>query len=316
MSSRSAALLRPAVVVAMMALALVVPRTADANEPPLAAPRTSKVEWHPEWSRFTLWEGALTVAATAGVYVAERHLPDPDSARVNWEVPLLDPTVRFLLRGRSKNIQYGFARYSDVGFRMMAFLPYIMDDGIAALVVHRNPDVAAQLFFIDIQALTLSGATQLLLSRAVGRARPYVQDCINGATFSRECGTGSDFKSFYSGHAAGAFTSAGLICLHHQHLPLFGGGPVEAWTCTWAVSVAAFTGIARIVNDVHYASDVLFGAGVGWFYGYVMPKWLHFKNGKLVTGERSKTRASLERLMPVLMPTGDGGAQLSLSGIF
>ncbi|MDF2696666.1 MAG: uncharacterized protein K0S65_5049, partial [Labilithrix sp.] len=197
---------------AMTMLALTSPASAD--ELPIAAARSSKVKWHPEWPRFSAWEGALTAAATAGVYIAERRLPDPDYARVNFEVPILDPGVRSLLRGRSTNIQYGFSRYSDIGFRMMAFFPYVVDDGIAALLVHRNPDVAAQLFLIDIQALTLSGATQLLLSRAVGRVRPYVQDCVNGATFSRECGTNTDYKSFYSGHAAGAFTSAGLVCVH------------------------------------------------------------------------------------------------------
>lgn len=300
-----------------LALAAVLGVTdAQASEPGIAAPRSSKVEWNDAWPRFSPWEGALTVAATVGVYVAERRVPDPDHARVSFEVPLLDPGVRYLLRGRTRNVQEGSARYSDIGFRMMAFLPYVVDDGIAALAVHRNPEVAAQLFLIDIQALTLSGATQLLVSRAVGRERPYVQDCVDGKTFAKDCGTNTDYKSFFSGHAAGAFTSAGLVCVHHQHLPLFGGGPIEAWACTWALGVATLTGIARIVHDVHYASDVLVGAGVGWFYGYVMPKLMHFRNGKLVTGERTKLRAAIERFAPSFVPTMDGGGVLSLSGVF
>jgi len=300
----------------VIALALVLVRASDAqaSELGIAAPRSSKVEWRDEWPRFSPWEGVATLGATAGVYVAERRLPDPDHARVSFEVPLLDPGVRFLLRGRTKNIQQGFARYSDVGFRMMAFLPYVMDVGFASLAIHRNPDVAAQLFLIDIQALTLAGATQLLVSRAVGRERPYVQDCVDGRTFAKECGTNTDYKSFFSGHAAGAFTSAGLVCVQHQHLPLFGGGPIEAWACTWAVAVATLTGIGRIVHDVHYASDVLFGAGVGWFYGYVMPKLMHFRNGKLVTGERTGLRAAIERFAPSFVPTMDGGGVLSVSG--
>lgn len=305
--------------VAFIAALLVISalsKDADASEPPIAASRSSKVEWHDEWPRFTAWEGAATVAGTVGVYIAERRLPDPDRARVSFEVPLLDTGARFLLRGRTANIQQGFGRYSDIGFRMMAFFPYVVDDAIAALVVHRNPEVAAQLFLIDIQALTLSGATQLLLSRAIARERPYVQDCVDGNTLTRTCGTSNDFKSFYSGHAAGAFTSAGLVCVHHQHLPLFGGGPIEAWACTWALGVATLTGVARIVNDAHYATDVIAGAGIGWFYGYVMPKLLHFRNGKLVTGERTKLRATLERFTPSFVPTMDGGGVLSVSGVF
>ena len=307
--------LRVSIALSIAMLAVVCP--SNAGEPSIAAPRSSKVEWHDEWPRFRLWEGALTIGATAGVYLAEDHVPDPERARVTWEVPLLDPGVRWLLRGRTKNVQQGFARYSDVTFRMMAFLPYVMDDGIAALAVHRNPDVAAQLFLIDIQALTLSGATQLLLSRAVARERPYVQDCVDGRTFAKDCGTNTDYKSFFSGHAAGAFTSAGLICVHHQNLPLFGGGPIEAWACTWALGVATFTGIARIVHDVHYASDVIAGAGVGLFYGYLMPRLLHFRNGRLITaGERTKLRSTLERFTPSVMPTYGGGGMVSFSGVF
>ena len=161
--------------VALLA-ALASAAEAHAGPPSLSAPRAREVAWRDEWPRFSPWEGAVTLGATVGVYVAERRLPDPDQARVSFEVPLLDPGVRWLLRGRSRNVQQGFARYSDIGFRMMAFLPYVVDDGIAALGFHQNPDVAAQLFLIDIQALTLSGATQLLVSRAVGRERPYVQD--------------------------------------------------------------------------------------------------------------------------------------------
>ena len=299
-----------------LALAITTTSAAAASEPSIAAPRSSKVEWRDEWPRFTAWEGAATVAGTVGVYIAERRLPDPDYARITFEVPLLDSGVRFLLRGRTANIQRGFQRYSDIGFRMMAFFPYVVDDLIAALAIHRNPDVAAQLFLIDIQALTLSGATQLLLSRAFARERPYVQDCVDGKTFTRTCGTNNDFKSFYSGHAAGAFTSAGLVCLHHQHLPLFGGGPMDAWACTWALGVATLTGIGRIVYDAHYATDVIAGAGIGWFYGYVMPKLLHFRNGKLVTGERTRLRATLERFTPSFVPTMDGGGVLSVAGVF
>jgi hypothetical protein len=32
------------------------------------------------------------------------------------------------------------------------------------------------------------------------------------------------FQSFISGHTLMAFTGAGLICAHHSHLPLYGGG--------------------------------------------------------------------------------------------
>jgi membrane-associated phospholipid phosphatase len=282
-----------------------------AAAPPSARAASSHVEWKDgQWPRVTAWEAAGTVAATGLTFLVERRLPEPSEKRIDFEVPLLDPGLRYAFRGRSKRVQDAFGHYSDVGFRMMAFFPYVVDVGIAALGVHHNPDVAGQMALIDLQALTFSGFTQLLASRLAGRTRPYSQDCNpdNRKTITRDCGGENDNKSFYSGHAAAAFTSAGLTCVHHQHLPLYGGGPVERWACVWALSVASFTGLARVIGDAHYASDVLFGAGVGWFYGYVMPKLLHYRAGKL---EPNEPKAGQLMWMPSFNAL-DGGGVLSI----
>src|SRR5687767_1777805 len=53
--------------------------------------------WKDEWPRFSIWEGALTFAATVGVYVAERRVPEPESPNIVFEVPVVDPTVRWML---------------------------------------------------------------------------------------------------------------------------------------------------------------------------------------------------------------------------
>lgn len=297
----------------ILALAVVV----LASTPAAAQSRSSndKVEWKTgQWPRVTAWEAAGTVAATGFTFFVERRLPEPRENRINFEVPLLDPGARYVFRGRSKQVQDVFGRYSDVGFRLMAFFPYAVDIGVAALGIHHNPDVAGQMALIDLQALTFSGFTQLIASRFAGRARPYSQDCnpLNFKTITRDCGGENDNKSFYSGHAAAAFTSAGLTCVHHQHLPLYGGGPVERWACVWALSVATATGLFRVISDAHYASDVLFGAGVGWFYGYVMPKLLHYKDGPLKPREG---RASDVQWLPNFTPSYDGGT-LGVAAVF
>jgi membrane-associated phospholipid phosphatase len=285
-------------------------RPASATPPPSS--RNDKVEWKEgQWPRVTAWEAAGTFAATGLTFLVERRVPEPSEKRLDFEVPLLDPGMRYAFRGRSKKVQDAFGHYSDLGFRMMAFFPYVMDVGVAALGIHRNPDVAGQMALIDLQALTFSGFTQLIASRFAGRARPYAQDCHPETlkTITRDCGGENDNKSFYSGHAAAAFTSAGLTCVHHEHLPLYGGGPVETWACVWALSVASATGLFRIIGDAHYASDVLFGAGVGWFYGYVMPKLLHYKSGKL---EPAKDRKAGQLQWMPSFNALDGGGVLSI----
>ena len=80
---------------------------------------------------------------------------------------------------------------------------------------------------------------------------------------------------------------------------------------TWAVSVATLTGVFRIVSDSHYLSDVFVGAGVGWFYGYIMPKLLHYKDGPLEPRDRKNDVL----WMPSFSPVADGGV-LSVGAVF
>jgi membrane-associated phospholipid phosphatase len=290
----------------LLVLCFVLARPASA-----APPAGSKVEWKDgQWPRVSPWEAAGTLALTgAGLYIGHKA-PGVSGQGLDFKVPVVDTGARYLFRGRSAKVQNVFGDYSTVGWRMMAFFPYVVDVGVVALGIHRNLDVAGQMALIDFEALTLSGFTFLLAARYVGRARPYKEDCHpeSGGTISKDC-VAPDNGSFYSGHAAAAFTSAGLTCVHHEHLPLYGGGPVETWACVWALSVASATGLFRLVADEHHASDVFIGAGVGWFYGYVMPKLLHYKSGKL---EPAKERKAGQLQWRPSFSVLDGGGVLTI----
>jgi hypothetical protein len=61
--------------------------------------------------------------------------------------------------------------------------------------------------------------------------------------------------SFPSGHTAEAFAGATLLCIEY--------GENYEWVPYAAYTVASGVGIMRILNNKHYASDVLFGAGIG-----------------------------------------------------
>ncbi len=277
--------------------------------------RQREVVWHKEWTPVSPLEVGGTVAFTALNMVLFPGLTGPSSAAWNGGFALDDP-VRDMFRLRSRSQQLTTARYSDIGFRTLALFPYVVDVGVAALAVHRAPRVAFEMALIDADALTLAGTTQLLTSRLLGRRRPYVRECKgDGSAHSERCGTNNDNRSFYSGHAAGSFTSAWLTCLHHEYLPLYGGGPVESWACVWALSLASATSIFRITSDNHYASDVVVvvGAAMGYLYGYALPKWLHY--GRL----RNPTAAGSElftNLQLGLVPANGDGASLLLGGRF
>lgn len=127
------------------------------------------------------------------------------------------------------------------------------------------------------------------------------------------CGTANDFRSFYSGHATATATTAGLVCVHHQHLPLFGGGFADLAPCLLMIGVSATTGVLRLVYDEHWASDVMVGWADGVLSGYVLPSLLHFgfgsghPVGEIRTGSLDMAPSLLAR---------PGGTELGMVGVF
>ena len=91
----------------------------------------------------------------------------------------------------------------------------------------------------------------------IGRTRPY-------SHYQR--------NSFPSGHTMTAFTSATI--LHNEY------GCVSPWYSIGGYSVASIVGVSRILNNRHWASDVLAGAGFGILsgnLGYLMADCLFGK---------------------------------------
>ena len=278
--------------------------------PVLERPKTD-VYWHDEWPRFSMFELLLSASVTARNADIGSHLDGPRGALIDFEVPILDHGARDLLRGSGPSQRAGAKRLSDVGFRVMVLVPYVVDVGFGALVLHQNPDVALQLALIDFEVFTLAGMTQLLGSRLTGRLRPSLHDtgCAPDG-----CGKGDAYRSFLSGHAMASFAGAGLICVHHEMIPLFGGGAPDTLACAWGITAASLVGTMRIVADEHWASDVMLGAAAGWGFGYYLPKLLHFHTKKLAK-KMADGGPSTFMWMPTFAGTTEG-ATAGLAGTF
>ncbi len=162
------------------------------------------------------------------------------------------------------------------------------------------------------EVFTLAGMTQLLGSRLTGRLRPSFYD--TGCP-PEGCPKGDDYRSFLSGHAMASFTGAGLICVHHEMIPLFGGGAPDTLACAWGITAAALTGTMRIVADEHWASDVMLGAAVGWGFGYYLPKLLHFHTKYLVRKNLKDGKPAAFTWMPTFAGTTEG-ATAGIGGTF
>lgn len=85
---------------------------------------------------------------------------------------------------------------------------------------------------------------------------------------------GSNYKSFPSGHTATAFMAA--MMMHKEY------GDRSPWYSISAFTVAAATGISRQLNNRHWVSDVLAGAGIGILsteLGYYLADLIFKDNG-------------------------------------
>ena len=211
---------------------------------------------------------------------------------------LLDAGARRALRLSSSEARRNAAQLSDVAFDLMVAYPIAVDAGGVAWVHDGNDDVATQMLLIDAEAFAISGTINQVVKHFVARARPYTDTACTkhvpetaadaDADYPR-CAPDERYRSFVAGHTVVTFTSAALICAHHLHLPLYGGA-ADSIACAVGLGTATLTGLLRIASDNHYLSDVVAGAMVGLFAGYVVPSALHY--GFALRKSESGTRSS------------------------
>lgn len=100
-------------------------------------------------------------------------------------------------------------------------------------------------------------------------------------TFKEERPDGSNNLSYPSGHTATAFTNASLLFYEYKD--------ANFWYASSGFLFATATGLLRIANNKHYASDVLTGAGIGTAVGLLVSYWHPFQSFNL--GKSKKTTA-------------------------
>lgn len=128
-----------------------------------------------------------------------------------------------------------------------------------------TPDVA-ELGRDLVRVQLLNAGVTRILKHTVRRTRPG--------------GHGSSRTSFPSGHTSGAFASAAVL---HRHYGWKVGAP--------AFGLASYTAAARVLNNSHFLSDVVFGAVLG------------ITAGRTVTIERGTMRFDVS---PMALPRGLG----------
>ena len=277
------------------------PAAASATPAPTREHTGEPLAW--KWSRFSAADYVIT-ATGAGITLASAIIKPRPQHSLSGGI-LFDEAARNALRPDGIQTRYQFRDASDVGLSLAVTWPFFADALTTAWWYRGSRDVAEQMALIDLEALAIAGAVHGVTNVFVSRERPYGRTC--GGELPNEaidCDGSTHYRSFFSGHAAFSFTGAALICTHHFQNELL-GAPWDALSCVGGYAVATTTATFRVVSDVHYTSDVIFGALVGTVIGYGVP-FLHYRQHEL-----GAVRAG--RLKLQLVPTAGG---VGVAGVF
>jgi membrane-associated phospholipid phosphatase len=251
------------------------------------APRPEhRLDWR--WRHFGAVDYAITAALAAGYLSVEFGVTPPDQPRWRGGI-LFDNAVRRALVRDTRDGRDAWNRASDV----LALIPQgmmVIDSLLVPLLSdHWNTEVAWHLSVMAVQSEALTGLLARSGHYGIARARPDTGPCSEDPNYSAGCFRGTT-ASFPGGHVASAFVGAGVVCAHHLHLPLYGGGFWDKAACVSNLGLAAATGYARMAADRHYASDTLAGAALGAAAGFVLPWLVHYRGGASASREAGALR--------------------------
>ncbi len=254
------------------------------------------------------WGDLATTAAYVGALLALRTADSPGVpawTRVNRFDGFMRDRLRLASSGRD-----AIATASDALLFTLAAYPVVVDDIALSLIGDRNPALAARLVAIDAQAYALMSLIMGITKIGSARERPYAYgaDCQANPN-APECQEDDRNMSFFSGHASMAFTGASLACFHQQQIPgLYGSRAAGLAVCGSAMALATSTALFRVMSDKHWMTDVLTGAGVGLFSGWLLPWLTHGRTFLDFEGEHvsGSVNPSIDR----------GSFGLSVSGSF
>ena len=135
------------------------------------------------------------------------------------------------------------------------------------------------------QAILFTFGTRGLTKNLVYRYRPFMYYDITLAETIRD-----SHRSFPSGTVAAAFIPAAFLSV--TFCKEFPDSPWRIPVVAGSFALATSVGVTRILAGEHFLTDVLVGAAIGSFYGWLIPT-LHKRNN---SGKRVS-----------FIPTGNGG---------
>lgn len=153
--------------------------------------------------------------------------------------------------------RYGITPYATV-FSLSTY-------ATGLLIKNDDIRITGRLLF---ESLTISGVGIIVIRFLAGRVRPYYKE---GEWAFRGFQSSNEFQSFPSGHTSVAFALSTILA---ERIDSF-------WSRLGFYGIAALTATARVINNQHFLSDVIWGALLGFGSGmYVLHREKISESGK------------------------------------
>jgi membrane-associated phospholipid phosphatase len=234
-----------------------------------------RLAWNPAWPRFRAWEYAGTIVVGGTSLYLHYHRVLPAQPRWQGQNPF-DDAVRDWLRAPTRAERMRAADFSDILQNYAPIVSYLADVPVILAVDH-DVRLAWEILMMDTEANAVAGFITNTLFMTAGRARPLSASCATDPSYDPLCGGSAANASFPSGHTLAVGTAAGLMCVHHHYLPIYGHPLADGGACAVMILATLTTAVTRVEADRHWASDTLFGAAVGFGTGYGLPWLLHYR---------------------------------------
>lgn len=192
------------------------------------------------WDRNDWLKTGLIIGATSGLYLA-----DTDVNKYS-----------------KKNQSSAGDKFAAAGNALGNPFYAVPSLGLFYLYGHINEDPKARrASLFTVESIAISGALTLAIKQATRRPRPFTG---NASTAWDGPGFQSSDPSFPSLHSTTAFSIASVLAEEYSN---------NLYITPIAYGFATLTGLSRIYDNKHWASDVFFGAAIGYFIGKAVVRY-------------------------------------------
>jgi len=272
------------------------------GEPSETAPsQTRRPFWRTLWSDHAAHVGLVLAAAFFDDGVTEQR-----GTRASPLFLSSPPSFDVSLRDRFRR---GIGDYDAHGYLESHVTP--VTRGIAAASILLVNGKAWRDDVDDIlglwEALRFNVATTGIVKNFVGRERPRLEfaedDGLSPLQITRLQARESSRQSFYSFHASTAFTPLAYADLVLSRR-LENHDAARRWTRSGLYTLAGYLAWARVLQDGHYATDVVTGSLAGIFIGRSFYAFNHHDGRDRWLSWDPRPRSRVTILPPVLTPDG------------